>query len=84
MIDKLVPQTHKTQTFVSCDSCRKEMDVSEKRFFTFLGNVHVGLTGGIIGNSLDDEMRVTRGLVYCFDCTLRILGDAIRYENGEK
>lgn len=79
MIDKLVPQIRKTQAFVSCDMCKKTMDAEYKKFFTFLGNVNLGLTGGIIGNSLDEDGRVTRGLVYCFDCTARIFRDAIHY-----
>lgn len=68
----------KTLEIVECDNCQIEMKVDSKApsFFTFYGNVTIGLEGGIIGNSLDEQGKVMRGLIYCFRCTDKILNEA--------
>ena len=57
---------------IECDSCGKVVKSESKEFFTFSGNAYIGLDGGIVGNSLDEEQRVTRDLHYCKPCTMRI------------
>ena len=57
---------------IECDSCGKVVKSESKEFFTFSGNAYIGLDGGIVGNSLDENLKVTRDLHYCKPCTLRI------------
>ena len=52
-------------TAIKCDKCGKLHNPKEETFITFYGNVCVGSCGGIIGNNLDDEMKVVKCEVYC-------------------
>lgn len=65
---------------VECDKCHKEWKAESDNFFTFYGNVTIGLYGGIIGNNLetlvDGTFRVKRALVYCLPCTDEIFKEA--------
>lgn len=58
---------------IECDSCGTVIKSNSKDYFTFSGNVYIGMDGGIIGNSLDEDKKVTRDLHYCRNCTLRII-----------
>lgn len=70
--DGLVP----VERTVRCDRCDSGHSAAGNSFLTFYGNVTVGLTGGIIGNSMDEKRTVTRGLVYCFRCVDDIIREA--------
>lgn len=53
---------------VKCDKCGRFFDTGSNDFFTIYGNVCRGLEGGIIGNNLDDDMKVVRENHYCEVC----------------
>jgi len=48
-----------------CSECGKLHKIDDDTFFTFYGNVTVGLHGGIIGNNLDEEGRVVKTTIFC-------------------
>jgi len=43
------------KTGILCAVCGREHDPLSEDFFTFYGNVTVGLNGGIIGNHFDED-----------------------------
>ena len=49
---------------VKCQHCHKEHDKDSQEFFTFYGNVCIGLVGGMIGNNVMD-MKVKRITILC-------------------
>lgn len=49
---------------VKCNHCHKEHDSNSEDFFTFYGNVCIGLKGGMIGNHIMD-MTVKRVTILC-------------------
>jgi len=49
---------------VKCCQCGKEHDSDGEDFFTFYGNLCIGLKGGLIGNHIHD-MRIKRISVLC-------------------
>ncbi len=62
----------KKNGIVKCDGCGIELDSQGEGFFTFAGNVYVGLQGGVIGNNLDHGV-LKRIFIYCTKCTRRIM-----------
>jgi hypothetical protein len=50
---------------VRCKVCGALHDMKEDTFFTFHGNVCIGMNGNIIGNNLDGDGRVKNITVVC-------------------
>lgn len=68
-------------TCVKCLSCGTMHDISSKDFICFYGNVTIGTDGGIIGNNLDEDMKVTRCKYICSNpsCLLAVFKDSFKY-----
>lgn len=50
---------------VKCQACSKLHDINANTFFSFYGNVMVGMEGGIIGNNFDKQGKLKRVTIYC-------------------
>jgi len=67
-IKSLVEIYEERKEYVKCDRCKDKLNVADEQFFTILGNINVGLYGGIVGNNLDRDHKVGRASVICFPC----------------
>lgn len=61
---------------ITCLVCGKRHFPDEDTFFTFYGNVTVGLNGGIIGNNLMEDGTIGRLMFLCLnqECLYKIMG----------
>jgi hypothetical protein len=50
---------------IKCSVCNKRHFPNEKTFFTFYGNVTIGLFGGMIGNNLNKDGTIGRLSFLC-------------------
>lgn len=65
-LDKLIEKS--SVNALKCSSCGKLHDINSNiSFFTIYGNICKGLTGGLIGNNLDENGRVNRVSILCSD-----------------
>jgi hypothetical protein len=55
------------ETDITCAICGKKHSPDRETFFTFWGNVTVGLSGGVIGNNFDERGRLGRITFICRD-----------------
>ena len=58
---------------IKCDKCEKIHDRNSKEFFTVMGNILVGIKGGVIGNNLNDDGQVVKDAHFCKECMKEIL-----------
>ena len=61
---------------IICMVCDKRHFPDEETFFTFYGNVTVGLSGGIIGNNIMHDGTIGRLMFLCLNgsCLNSVLG----------
>lgn len=50
---------------VRCTVCKALHDAAADSYFAVHGNIMIGPAGGIVGNNLDEEGRVTSASIYC-------------------
>lgn len=57
-----------------CVKCEKIHTELEQTFFTVYGNITIGMSGGIIGNNIDEySNEVKNASVYCIQCLIDLL-----------
>jgi hypothetical protein len=63
---------------VRCEVCGQTHDAKGEAFISVHGNIHIGLTGGIIGNNFAPDGRLARISIICRtpSCVGRALADA--------
>lgn len=59
-LNEHIQKIYKSGEKIICQSCGKEHDPNGETFFTFYGNVTVGLNGGLIGNNFDKDGTLAR------------------------
>lgn len=60
-------------TAIQCDNCGRLLDSKDKeRFYTFYGNVTLGLDEQLIGNNIDREGKLKDEVHYCKFCLTKI------------
>ena len=65
---------------VQCDNgeCEKLMKSDTCEYFTIMGNVFIGQSGGLVGNNLDDGGKVTNTVYYCVPCFSNMIHEAAK------
>ncbi|MFD9628632.1 hypothetical protein [Peribacillus muralis] len=63
---------------VKCTKCSKSHEEEGESYFTFIGNLHLGKNGGILGNG-DWDLHGVPVSIYCPSCLLSV----IKKEVGE-
>jgi len=58
---------------VTCDKCGDVFKVDGDEFYTITGNIYIGLTGGLIGDNLDEKRTVIHDVHFCKKCFFRII-----------
>jgi len=53
---------------VKCGKCEKILDIKSDTFMTIYGNICIGTSGGLVGNNLDENMKVENASIYCIPC----------------
>jgi hypothetical protein len=65
---------------VKCNACGRLHEVTDETYYTVYGNITVGESGGLVGNNLDEEDRVTKSVAYCKpDCLAKALGIELKH-----
>ncbi len=62
-----------TSVLYKCHKCSKAHEPKSRDFRVVYGNITVGLAGGIVGNNLDDDGKVSAASVYCTSCLVDII-----------
>ena len=73
----LVKLDPKKNEKVVCSACGKRHFPDEKTFFTFYGNITIGLDGGLIGNNYANDGKLARVFFYC--CRRRCLSGLLQH-----
>jgi hypothetical protein len=66
-----------TTDYVKCQKCGKlhELTKTSRKFTVIHGNITMGMHGGLVGNNLNEEDKVTKISAFCFpDCLAAVLG----------
>ena len=65
---------------VKCSVCGALHEESADTYFSVHGNICVGMSGGVVGNNLDDSGAVSRVSIFCKpECLAKLLGIETRY-----
>jgi hypothetical protein len=62
ILDQLDPRSEEK---ITCQECGQKHWPDEETFFTFYGNVTVGLNGGLIGNNFANDGTLARVSFHC-------------------
>jgi len=74
ILDKLYKESLKKEfkkyeiPCIKCIECGKVHDPNEKTFITVMGNITIGLDGGLVGNNFDEKGKVFRFTYFCISC----------------
>lgn len=74
ILEKLDPKKNEK---VICSACGKRHFPDEKTFFTFYGNVTLGLDGGLIGNHFSNDGKLARVSFLC--CRRKCLSGLLQH-----
>ena len=58
-------QSKETVVAVECCACGSLHKQEALSYITIAGNIYIGANGGVVGNNLDDEGKVTRSTYCC-------------------
>ena len=53
---------------IECCACGKIHDPKSEEFITVVGNIMMGLGGGLIGNNFDKKGKLFRLVYFCIPC----------------
>lgn len=58
-----------------CERCGILLKSDNPNLRTVSGNIYIGVDGGIVGNNLDNDGKVTRDAHYCLNCLSDIIAN---------
>jgi hypothetical protein len=51
---------------IKCSVCGRLYEVTSNKFVTVYGNICLGVSGGMVGNNIDDNGKVAEPVAFCY------------------